>query len=77
MLNKDELKESMHRDEIHVRDIEMVLNSGNTDEHVKNNKTCKSTENTLLSKSSEVEAHDEYIIKMSLKSSENVANNIN
>ncbi|XP_071877941.1 putative RNA polymerase II subunit B1 CTD phosphatase RPAP2 isoform X1 [Bombus fervidus] len=76
LLNKDELKGSMLRDEIHVRDIEMVLNSGNTDEHVKNNKTCKSTENTLLSKSSEVEAHDEYIVKMSLRSSENVANNI-
>lgn len=76
LLNKDELKESMLRDEIHVRDIEMVLNSGNTDEHVQNNKTCKSTENTLLGKSSEVEAHDEYIIKMSPRSSENVANNI-
>lgn len=76
LLNKDELKESMLRDEIHVRDIEMVLNSENTDEHVQNNKTCKSTENTLLSKSSEVEAHDEYTIKMSPRSSENVAKNI-
>lgn len=76
LLNKDKLKGSMLRDEIHVRDIEMVLNSGNTDEHVKDNKTCKSTENTPLSKSSEVEAHDEYIIKMSLRSNENVANNI-
>ena len=73
--NKNELKENILGDEIHVSDIKMVLNAESTDEHIKDNKIYKRLESIPLSKSSEAITHNEYVVKISQADNENIQTN--
>lgn len=63
LLTKDKFRKNVVGDEIHVKDIKMILNPENTNKYIKKNNNC--TKNMLLNKCSEFNACNEYIKKSS------------
>lgn len=63
LLTKDKFRKNVVGDEIHVKDIKIILNPENTNKYIKKNNNC--TKNMLLNKCSEFNACNEYIKKSS------------
>ncbi|CAL7940338.1 unnamed protein product [Xylocopa violacea] len=71
LLDKDEFKKSMPGDEICVRDINIVPNPENKNEHMQNDRICNNSENTDSNTNLEVNAFNECTVENSKMINEN------